>query len=140
MLISHFLPADNQPLPTLTHVTHDYSLRQLSNYRPLFIEFHTHQTRAHTHTESNTKGLLDYLPVYDNLRFSTLANGSLVINNVTQREQGYYVCSARNGFGPEMTKLIKITVHGKLTLSLSLSIRAHKMWADILVLVLFSMI
>lgn len=53
------------------------------------------------------------MPIYDNLRYTILANGSLAINNVTQREQGYYMCSARNGFGPEASKLIKITVHGK---------------------------
>lgn len=70
--------------------------------------------RINTRTESSTSKLWDYLPVYDNLRYSTLLNGSLLISNVTQREQGYYICSAKNGFGPEMSKLIKITVHGKL--------------------------
>lgn len=55
----------------------------------------------------------DYLSVYDSSRYSNLANGSLAIVNVTQREQGFYLCSAKNGFGPEVTKLIKISVHGK---------------------------
>lgn len=53
------------------------------------------------------------MPIYENLRYTILSNGSLAINNVTQREQGFYMCSAKNGFGPEVTKLIKITVHGK---------------------------
>lgn len=55
----------------------------------------------------------DYLPIYDNGRYTNLPNGSLAIANVTQREQGYYMCAAKNGFGPEVTKLIKISVHGK---------------------------
>lgn len=36
-----------------------------------------------------------------------------MITNVTTREQGYYLCSAKNGFGPDATKLIEITVHGQ---------------------------
>lgn len=75
---------------------------------------HANQSRSpRTPIESANNKLWDYVPVYDNLRYTTMPNGSLLISNVTQREQGYYLCSAKNGFGPEMTKLIKITVHGK---------------------------
>lgn len=57
--------------------------------------------------------MFDYVPLYDNLRYTTLSNGSLAIANVTKREQGFYLCSAKNGFGPETTKLIRVTVHGE---------------------------
>jgi len=63
-------------------------------------------------TESDTKQW-DFVPIYENLRYSILPNGSLSITNVTRRESGFYMCMARNGFGPEVTKLIKLTVHGK---------------------------
>lgn len=53
------------------------------------------------------------MPVYDNSRFSALANGSLAIANITQREQGFYLCSAKNAFGSELSKLAKISVHGE---------------------------
>lgn len=65
-----------------------------------------------TPIEGNNKQW-EYLPVYDSLRYTNLANGSLAIANVSQREQGFYLCSAANGFGPEVTKLIKITIHGE---------------------------
>jgi len=84
------------------------------------------QSRAHPRTQltsqshapkwigaESANSAWDYVPVYDNLRYTILPNGSLAIANVTQREQGYYMCSAKNGFGPEVTKLIKITVHGE---------------------------
>ena len=53
------------------------------------------------------------MPLYDSQRFGLLPNGSLAISNATQREVGFYLCAARNGFGPDVTKLIRITVHGK---------------------------
>lgn len=59
------------------------------------------------------------MPIYDNLRYSILANGSLAISNATQREQGFYMCAAKNGFGPEVTKLIRITVHGEYLIGFS---------------------
>lgn len=55
------------------------------------------------------------MPIYESLRYSILPNGSLAIANVTQREQGYYLCAAKNGFGPEASKLVRLTVHGKCT-------------------------
>lgn len=65
-------------------------------------------------TESSGKQW-DFVPIYDNLRYTLLQNGSLAIANVSQREQGHYLCSAKNGFGPEASKLIQITVHGEYT-------------------------
>lgn len=53
------------------------------------------------------------MPIYENLRYSILPNGSLAIANATQREQGYYMCAAKNGFAPEASKLVKLTVHGE---------------------------
>lgn len=63
-------------------------------------------------TETSAKQW-DYVPVYEGAHYQPMLNGSLAIANVTQREAGYYLCSARNGFGPDASKLIRLTVHGK---------------------------
>lgn len=64
-------------------------------------------------TEMNPKQHWDFVPIYESLRYSILSNGSLAITNATQRDQGYFVCTASNGFKPEASKLIKISIHGE---------------------------
>ena len=40
-------------------------------------------------------------------------NGSLIIYNTQRTDAGYYLCQANNGVGPGISKVIKLTVHGK---------------------------
>lgn len=41
-------------------------------------------------------------------------NGSLVIPKVSREHSGFYLCQASNGNGPGLSKLIRLTVHGKI--------------------------
>lgn len=41
-------------------------------------------------------------------------NGSLVIPRVSREHSGSYLCKATNGIGPGLSKLIQLTVHGKI--------------------------
>lgn len=41
-------------------------------------------------------------------------NGTLFIQSVTQMHGGYFLCQARNEIGAGLSKLIRITVHGKI--------------------------
>jgi len=41
-------------------------------------------------------------------------NGSLVIPRVSRDHAGFYLCQASNGIGPGLSKLIRLTVHGKI--------------------------
>lgn len=41
-------------------------------------------------------------------------NGSLVISRVSRDHAGFYLCQASNGIGPGLSKLIRLTVHGKI--------------------------
>ncbi|KAL6259047.1 hypothetical protein P5V15_008969 [Pogonomyrmex californicus] len=41
-------------------------------------------------------------------------NGSLVIPRVSRDHAGFYLCQANNGIGPGLSKLIRLTVHGKI--------------------------
>lgn len=41
-------------------------------------------------------------------------NGSLVIPRVSRDHAGSYLCQASNGIGPGLSKLIRLTVHGKI--------------------------
>lgn len=49
----------------------------------------------------------------------TFVNGTLYIQSVTQVHGGYFLCQAKNEIGAGLSKLIRITVHGKFTLSSS---------------------
>jgi len=40
-------------------------------------------------------------------------NGSLIIYNSQRTDAGYYLCQASNGVGPGLSRVIKLTVHGK---------------------------
>lgn len=40
-------------------------------------------------------------------------NGSLIIYNTQRTDAGYYLCQANNGVGPGLSRVIKLTVHGK---------------------------
>lgn len=57
---------------------------------------------------------------YRDLSFSksegveTFINGTLFIQSVTQMHGGYFLCQARNEIGAGLSKLIRITVHGKI--------------------------
>lgn len=43
----------------------------------------------------------------------TLVNGSLVIRDVEQEDDGRYMCEASNGVGSPLSTVVKLTVHGK---------------------------
>lgn len=50
----------------------------------------------------------------------TYANGTLYIQSVTQSHGGYFLCQAKNEIGAGLSKLIRLTVHGKNDQSFSL--------------------
>lgn len=41
-------------------------------------------------------------------------NGSLAIHNAQKSDAGYYLCQTNNNIGPGLSKVIKLTVNGKL--------------------------
>lgn len=41
------------------------------------------------------------------------ANGTLAISRVAQEHGGHFLCQASNGIGADLSKLIRLTVHGK---------------------------
>lgn len=48
-------------------------------------------------------------------------NGSLIIYNTQRTDAGYYLCQASNGVGPGLSRVIKLTVHGKCLTEMALS-------------------
>lgn len=54
-----------------------------------------------------------YRTVISNSHIHILENGSLVIREVMKNDEGYYLCQANNRIGPGLSKVIKLTVHGK---------------------------
>jgi len=55
-----------------------------------------------------------------------LENGSLIISRAAQEHEGYYLCQAGNGIGPGLSKVILLTVHGKLLIMLVSNLRHVK--------------
>lgn len=61
----------------------------------------------------------EFKPIISSLYMRVFENGSLIIYNTQRTDAGYYLCQANNGVGPGLSRVIKLTVHGK-SLSLSL--------------------
>ena len=52
-------------------------------------------------------------PVGREARFKKLLNGTLIISNITEEDEGQYVCTAKNGVeAGEVSKNVIVTVHG----------------------------
>lgn len=47
-----------------------------------------------------------------NASIESHANGSLIIGRVGQEHAGHFLCQATNGIGADLSKLIRLTVHG----------------------------
>ena len=47
-------------------------------------------------------------------RFRLVANGSLVIRNVGETDEGNYLCEADNGVNEPLGKVVKLKVNGKI--------------------------
>lgn len=56
-----------------------------------------------------------YRTIISNSRIHILENASLVIRDLSQQDQGYYLCQAANNFG-SLSALIKLTVNGRCRL------------------------
>ena len=58
-------------------------------------------------------------PVYGSGgRFRLLANGSLLIRQVGEDDEGLYLCEAENGVSDPLGKLVGLKINGKTTLAL----------------------
>lgn len=55
----------------------------------------------------------DLSPIFDGPHYTLHSNGSLVVHDANREVDGLYFCSASNGFGSDISKLIRLTVHGK---------------------------
>lgn len=53
-----------------------------------------------------------YQPVISNSHIHALENGSLIIKDVTKSDEGYYLCQATNGIASDISKVIRISIHG----------------------------
>lgn len=52
-------------------------------------------------------------------RVQQLSNGSLLIQRATRDDRGYYLCQATNGIGPDLSKVVPLTVHVPANFELS---------------------
>lgn len=55
----------------------------------------------------------EFKPIISSLYMRVFENGSLIIYNTQRTDAGYYLCQANNGVGPGLSRVIKLTVHGK---------------------------
>ena len=94
-------------------------------YPPARIEWSKHENRK-------------FLPVKRGPRFNTLLDGTLIINNITENDEGQYVCTANNGVvGGAVSRHVVVTVHGRkaklvifYTWSLSMKIIEMYWWVS----------
>lgn len=61
----------------------------------------------------------DFQPLdYADGRTALTPNGSLVIQSVGPKDEGYYLCRAANGIGPGLSKVVSLAVNGNYSASL----------------------
>lgn len=57
----------------------------------------------------------DFRPVSNiDLQFAVLQNGSLSISPAARHHEGQYMCRAENGIGRGLSKIIVVSVNGKI--------------------------
>lgn len=59
-----------------------------------------------------------YKHVTSSFRTHILENGTLFIDDVQKSDSGLYLCRASNGIGTDLSKVIRVSVHGKFFLTL----------------------
>ena len=72
-------------------------------------------------SSSSSASPTHYQPVISNSHIHALENGSLIIKEINKSDEGYYLCQATNGIGSDISKVIKISVHGNYNILQSLS-------------------
>lgn len=55
----------------------------------------------------------NFRTVISNSHIHTLENGSLTIREVSEEDEGEYMCQANNGVGSGLSKVVRLNVHGK---------------------------
>ncbi|RWS31663.1 Down syndrome cell adhesion molecule-like protein, partial [Leptotrombidium deliense] len=65
----------------------------------------------HAETLSSTAGPSHYQPVISNSHIHALENGSLIIKEITKKDEGFYLCQATNSVSSGISKVVKVTVH-----------------------------
>lgn len=54
-----------------------------------------------------------YKYITSSFRVQILENGTLFIDNIDQSDAGLYLCHCSNGIGPDLSKIVRVSVHGK---------------------------
>jgi len=55
----------------------------------------------------------EYRPIANSFDIQVLENGTLFIDSVDKKDSGLYLCHASNGIGSDLSKIIRLQVHGK---------------------------
>lgn len=55
----------------------------------------------------------EFKPITSSVYMRVFENGSLIIYNAQRTDAGFYMCQANNGVGAGLSKVVKLTVHGK---------------------------
>ncbi|KFM68991.1 Down syndrome cell adhesion molecule-like protein Dscam2, partial [Stegodyphus mimosarum] len=53
----------------------------------------------------------EFRPISSSSRLHVFENGSLVIHNVEEGDDGHYLCQATNGIGQGLSKVVRLSVH-----------------------------
>ncbi|XP_076348185.1 cell adhesion molecule Dscam1-like [Tachypleus tridentatus] len=57
----------------------------------------------------------DFVPLYNSQHYAIFDNGSLSVRDVVKQNEGFYLCQISNNVGPDLTKLISVTVYAPPT-------------------------
>ena len=69
-------------------------------------------TSVYVGSDGQSSHLQSFRTVVSNSHMHSLENGSLIIKDVNQEDQGLYLCQANNGVGTGLSKVVNLKVHG----------------------------
>lgn len=67
----------------------------------------------------------DYEEIREKQFTKLLSNGSLLLQNVKEDREGFYLCQAHNGIGSGISKVIQLKVNCKYVLLFTIQHNAH---------------
>lgn len=99
-----WLPRTKRHLEERSRWVHWYNFKQNQQVQT-YLQI-TSQWNLSTGVEPRNFSYIHY-----NFRNHHLVNGSLLIRELEEADQGYYLCEAHNGIGAGISKLVFLTVH-----------------------------
>ncbi len=60
-----------------------------------------------------TDNTSQFKPIVNSFHYQILENGTLFIDTADKKDSGLYLCHVSNNIGSDLSKIIRVQIHGK---------------------------